>query len=107
MAAPHQNRSHPDDPAFQRTREKIRTTQLVKRLEFHVLGENDDADQPVKMDSSQVAAARILIDKSLPSLQAVELTGEGGGPVQYANLTEDELDARIAEALKEAEEQGK
>jgi len=97
MAAPHRNRSSAADPLHEKTRAKIQTTQLVKRLSHHVLGTKDDNDRLVELSTSQVAAAKVLIDKSLPSLQAVELTGQGGGPVQYTDLTSEQLDARIAE----------
>lgn len=103
MPATHRNRSHPDDPAFERTREKIQTTQLVKRLSNHALGTKDDQGNDVKLETSQVTAIKILLDKTIPSLQAVTLTGGDGGPVQLEHLTEGQLDARIEE-LKESSE---
>lgn len=54
----------------QKTREKIRTTQLIKRLTDHALGE-------VEMTTSQVTAASVLIRKTLPDLQATELDISG------------------------------
>lgn len=57
------------------TREKIQTTQLINRLTNHVLGKNE-------MSSTQVRAAEILLNKSLPNLQSTTLTGEDDGPVQ-------------------------
>lgn len=60
MAA--RNRRIHVDPA---TRERIAVTQIVKRLNLAALGE-------VEMDGNQIAAARILLDKSLPSLASVE-----------------------------------
>ena len=48
------------------TRAKIQTTQLIKRLTKHALGE-------LEMTSTQVAAALGLIKKTLPDLQAIEL----------------------------------
>lgn len=101
MAAPHRNRNHPDDPTFEKSRAKIQTTQLVKRLQNHALEQDDDNGNQVKLDNSQIKAIQILIDKSLPSLQAVTLTGGDGGPVQLEHLTEGQLDARIEE-LKES-----
>ncbi len=53
-------------------REKIRASQLVNRLEDHVLG-------TVEMTSTQVSAALGLLKKCVPDLQAVE---HGGNPDQ-------------------------
>jgi hypothetical protein len=52
---------------------------LVNRLQLHAL--NPDGDL---MTQSQVNAAKLLLGKVLPDLQAIEHTGEGGGPVQVA-----------------------
>lgn len=96
MAAPRRNRSKPSDPAFEKTRAKIQASQLVNRLQKHGFGE-------VELSNTQVKAIQILLDKSLPNLQAIQLTGEGGGPVQYANMTDEQLDQRLKEL--EAEEE--
>lgn len=57
-------------------REKIRTTQLVKRLENHAFGE-------VEMSNTQVTAALGILKKALPDLANVAHTGEDGkGPVE-------------------------
>lgn len=81
MAATKRNRTHPDDPTHEKTRAKIQTTQLVKRLEHHVLGTQDETGNAVKLDATQVAGMRILLDKSLPNLQSTELTTGDGGPL--------------------------
>lgn len=47
---------------LQRTRDKIRTSQLLNRLHNHVVGKE-------QMTSSQIRAAEILLNKSLPNLQ--------------------------------------
>lgn len=57
-------------------RQKIQTTQLVKRLTGHALGEID-------MLPSQVRACEVLLKKTLPDLATHEHTGEGGGPIKY------------------------
>jgi len=49
-----------------KTREKIRTSHIIKRLEKHIDGELD-------MSASQVRAAEILINRTLPILSAVEM----------------------------------
>ena len=50
------------------TRQKIQTSQIINRLMGHVMGKN-------KMTPSQVNAALGLIKKTLPDLQATELSG--------------------------------
>jgi hypothetical protein len=66
-------------------REKIRSTQLVKRLENHALGK-----LKTEMTDSQVRASLGLLAKCVPDLQRVELTGEGGGPVAVRATSTDE-----------------
>jgi septum formation inhibitor-activating ATPase MinD len=60
-------------------REAIRTGLILKRLQDHVLSENGDIMSP-----SQVQAARLLLGKVIPDLQAVAHTGADGGPVQVS-----------------------
>ena len=67
---------HPDE-----VRQKIQASQLVNRLIGHV-----EANPPGNMDASQVTAATRLLNKVLPDMRAVEVTGKDGGPVQV-NLT--------------------
>lgn len=50
-------------------REKIKTSQLINRLQDHILGK-------VELTTSQIKAIEILLKKSLPDLSAVEHTGE-------------------------------
>ena len=58
------------------TRNKIRATQLINRLQAHV-----DSVKPL-LDASQVNAAKTLLNKVLPDLKAVELTGKDGEALQ-------------------------
>lgn len=58
-------------------RAKIQASQLVNRLTDHVFGK-------VELSPTQVSAAKILLGKSVPDLSAVQMTGEGGGPVQVS-----------------------
>lgn len=58
MAARKNKIKHDED-----TRKKIQTSQLINRLQDHVLG-------TVDLSASQIQAAKILLDKSLPNLQA-------------------------------------
>ena len=53
-----------------RTRAKIRTSQLINRLEKHVL---DD----LELSASQVSAALGLIKKTCPDLAAIHNTHDG------------------------------
>lgn len=71
----------------QKTREKIQTSQLINRLENHVLGK-------VELTSTQVTAALGLIKKTLPDLTAVEHSGEIGTG-DTISLTESEILARL------------
>ena len=60
---------------IEEARQKIQTTQLVKRLTDHVF------DQ-CKMSQTQVQAALGLLKKTIPDLKATEITGQDGGAVQ-------------------------
>lgn len=53
----------------QRTRDKIKTSQIINRLYDHILGEN-------KMEATQVSAALGLLKKTLPDLQSIEMKAE-------------------------------
>ena len=61
------NRKHQES-----IREKIRGSQLVNVLEKHSFDEYKDGEK--RLDPSQVAAIKILIDKVVPNLSAVEQT---------------------------------
>jgi len=54
-----------------KTREKIRTSQIINRLEKHIFGE-------VELTTSQVQAAKVLLGKTLPDLAQTQLTGKDG-----------------------------
>lgn len=49
----------------QRTRERIQTSQLVNRLEDHILSGKE-------MTATQVNAAKVLLGKTLPDLKQLE-----------------------------------
>lgn len=63
---------HPDA-----VREKIQATQLVNRLTEHV-----NSPSPGTMETSQVNAAKALLNKVLPDLSSTALTSADGGPLQ-------------------------
>lgn len=56
------------------TRAKIKAGVLIDRLTKHV-----ESDKPI-MDASQVNAAKALLNKVLPDISSVQLSGEDGGP---------------------------
>ena len=58
-----------------KTRDRIRTSQLINRLEMFALSEIDENECKVEMSRSQVAAALGLIKKTLPDLQATTFDG--------------------------------
>jgi hypothetical protein len=59
----------------ERTKERIRASQLLNRL-------NDFANGKVELSPAQVQAAKIVIGKIVPDLKAVEHSGPNGGAIQ-------------------------
>lgn len=57
------------------TRDKIQTSMLVNRLIDHSLGKCD-------MSSTQVHAAKILLNKTLPDLQSIQHSGDKENPIE-------------------------
>ena len=53
------------------TRMKIKTSQIINRLTNHILGE-------LELSSSQVRAAEVLLNKTLPNLAAQHNTEDNG-----------------------------
>lgn len=74
----------------QSTRDKIRAELLAKRLYKYAKASGEMAEK-LAMSPSQVAAAKVLIDKGKPSLQAVEQTE--GDP--WANKSDEELELMV------------
>lgn len=66
----------------QRSREAIKTTQLVKRLNCFALDELDDAGNIVELDAQRLRAIEILLRKTLPDLSNVQLTGDPENPLE-------------------------
>lgn len=106
MAAPINNRSKPGSLLYEKTRAKIKVSQLVNRLNANALGtltnppgrklEEGEVLPIIEMTTGQIRSAEILLNKSLPSLQATELTGPGGKDL-FNDMTGDDLNARIKE----------
>ena len=107
MAAPIRNRSKPEDPLFQKTRNKIKVAQLVERLSRNALGTltknsgvpkgEDYEEEYIEMSTGQLRAAEILLSKSLPSLTSTTIEANVSATVTLESKTEAELDAKIAE----------
>ena len=57
-----------------KTREKIKTSQLINRLEDHVLNE-------LELSATQIKAIEILLKKTMPDLKQVEVTGDVDKPI--------------------------
>lgn len=58
-------------------RSKIQTSNLITRVQKYAMGELSDED----ISPNRLNAIKMLLAKSLPDLQSVEITGEGGGAV--------------------------
>jgi hypothetical protein len=61
------------------TRAKIQATQLINRLTDHALGS-------VELSQTQVRSIEILLKKSLPDLQSVELSTDPDKPLTIQTL---------------------
>ena len=61
---------HPDE-----VKRKIQTSQLINRLQDNALADEEFLTQ------GQIASINSLLDRVLPKLKAVEVTGQDGGPV--------------------------
>ena len=67
MAARKRKVQHDD-----KTRDKIRTSQLLNRLHAYALSEDDpQSGKPVELSSTHVKAIEGLLRKSLPDLQSI------------------------------------
>jgi hypothetical protein len=83
-------------PAYaEAVRSRIRAGGIAKRLECHVLG-------TVEMSASQVTAALGLLRKVVPDVAAIEHSGVGGGPIEFANVDQQEVARRYAFLMSRA-----
>lgn len=64
-----------------RSREAIKTTQLVKRLQSFALDETGPQGEAVELCGAKLKAIEILLRKSLPDLSAVTLSGDAQNPL--------------------------
>jgi hypothetical protein len=56
-------------------RQKIQASMLINRLHDHAMGK-------IKMNATEVRAAEILLDRSVPKLSQIQHSGEDGGPIK-------------------------
>lgn len=74
-----------------RTRLKIRTSQLLNRLHSYALNEADPiSGKTVELSSTQVKAIEVLLRKSLPDLSQVESTNTNIN-IDAAEMTDAQL----------------
>lgn len=71
------------------TRAKIKTSQLINRLQGYVLGKHE-------LEPGQVTAALGLIKKTLPDLTATELSGDSDKPVAIEHIQRTIVDPKNA-----------
>jgi len=72
------NKAHQDD-----VRLKIKTSQLVNRLQDFALGGVDGkGGELIEIDAPRLKAIEILLRKSLPDLSAVDINAEVSGQLQ-------------------------
>ena len=75
--APRLNKAHQDD-----VRLKIKTSQLVNRLQDFALGGNDPkTGDAIEIDAARLKAIEILLRKSLPDLSSVTIGGDNENPL--------------------------
>jgi hypothetical protein len=65
-------KTHQDD-----VRAKIQASNLITRLQSHISGE-------IALENSQIKAIEVLLDRSLPKLSSIEMSGPEGGPMRHA-----------------------
>jgi hypothetical protein len=68
------------------TRAKIKTSQLINRLQRHVLSKT-------KLENSQIKSIEILLRKTLPDLSTVTLEG-GDTPIRLETFTRTIVDPK-------------
>lgn len=63
-------------------RQKIQAGVLIDRLQKHAQGKND-------MTATQIKAAEVLLERSVPKLAQIQHTGANGGAIQVTVASED------------------
>lgn len=79
------------------TRKKIQASQIINRLQDHILGKNE-------LSTTQVRAAQVLLNKILPDLSAVEMVADvkTQNIVSAEPLSDDEWKNRYSSNLEAA-----
>jgi hypothetical protein len=67
---------HQDD-----VRKKIQVSLLIKKLEEHALNDSDDKE----ISSSKMRAIQILLNKALPDLSSMQISGDDSQPLVVEN----------------------
>ena len=78
----------------QRARLRIDSSRTIDALQQHVFGERE-------MTQTQINAARILLDRTLPVIKAIEIQADGGQDAK--TITNDQLFAVIEGQAKRIE----
>ena len=65
----------------QDVRAKIKTSQLINRLENHALGK-------LELSTTQIKAIEVLIRKTLPDLSTVTVAGDQDNPLKTVTMVE-------------------
>ena len=74
---------------IEEAREKIKTTQLINRLQDHALGD-------VEMSPTQVRAVEVLLKKRVPDLTSVAMSGgHDGEPMEILAGSKDALGTKL------------
>ena len=68
------NRKHSED-----IRKKIQAAVILERYQKHFRGE-------IELTATQIKVGDSLLDRSVPKLQQIQLTGEDGGPVEIREV---------------------
>lgn len=61
-------------------RQKIQASVIIERLHRVASGE-------LEMNAQQLKASEILLDRSVPKLQAIQVTGDSENPVAFTEIT--------------------
>ena len=61
-------------------RAKIQAGNLIARLNKHIGGE-------ITLENSQIKCIEILLDRSIPKLSSIELSGDKDNPVAITEIT--------------------
>ena len=89
-----------------KTRAKIRTSQIINRLEKFILRECDEDGVVVEMAPHQVTAALGLLRKTLPDLANVDMNVNGRVDVVHHDGAADEIVSRISRLAERTKEIG-